>query len=57
MGNHEMIRDVVEAVTGRGEGLRERVHSGVFELAANVKRLRMEREGGTLFSAEGRDEL
>ena len=45
MGNHEMIRDVVEAVTGHGADVRERVHSGVFELAANVKRLRRARAG------------
>ena len=57
MGNHEMIRDVVEAVTGRGGELRERVHSGVFELAANVKRLRKARGGETRTSAGGRDEL
>ena len=45
MGNHEMIRDIVEAVTGHGAEVRERVHSGVFELAANVKRLRRARAG------------
>jgi len=54
MGNHEMIRDIVEAVTGHGAEVRERVHSGVFELAANVKRLRRARAGQ---KGGGRDEL
>jgi hypothetical protein len=49
-----MIRDVVEAVTGHGAEVRERVHSGIFELAANVKRLRTARAGQ---KGGGRDEL
>jgi phospholipid:diacylglycerol acyltransferase len=60
MGNHEMIRDVVEAVTGHGGEIEERVHSGVFELAANVERLREAREKKSQTRPEpggGRDEL
>jgi hypothetical protein len=60
MGNHEMIRDVVEAVTGHGGEIEERVHSGVFELAGNVERLREAREKKSQTRPEpggGRDEL
>ena len=60
MGNHEMIRDVVEAVTGHGGEIEERVHSGVFELAAAVERLREARKKKSQTRPEpggGRDEL
>ena len=40
MGNHEMIADVLRAVTGRGDEVEERVHSKVMELSENVHRLR-----------------
>ena len=51
MGNHEMIADVLRAVTGRGDEVEERVHSKVMELSENVHRLRearrAARRGGT----------
>ncbi len=44
MGNVDMIRDVIDAVTGHGGDLQERVFSDVFELAGNVRRLREARK-------------
>ena len=51
MGNVDMIRDVIDAVTGHGAALDERVVSDVFLIAANARSLRLarrkkEREGG-----------
>lgn len=40
MGNHEMIADVIEAVTGRGGELEERIVSDVARLAERVKTAR-----------------
>jgi phospholipid:diacylglycerol acyltransferase len=53
MGNHDMIRDVIEAVTGHGGEMEERVFSDVFELARNVERLREKRSR----KEQKRDEL
>ena len=53
MGNHEMIADVLRAVTGRGDEVEERVHSKVMELSENVHRLREARRAAKA-SAGGR---
>ena len=45
MGNHEMIETVLEVVTGHGAGVRERIYSGVRQIADNVRRLRDARRG------------
>mmetsp|Transcript_16524 Transcript_16524/g.40667 ORF Transcript_16524/g.40667 Transcript_16524/m.40667 type:complete len:97 (+) Transcript_16524:1389-1679(+) len=44
MGNSEMIDTVLEAVTGHGDAVEERIHSVVMELADNVHRLKHARD-------------
>ena len=43
MGNHEMIETVLEAVTGHGDEVTERIYSSVMELGDNVHRLKKAR--------------